>query len=155
MKEQQVQQYLHEHIPISKAMGVEVVSAAVDRVLLAAPLEPNINHRETVFGGSASAVATLAAWTLLHLRLVENGIAGRLVIQRNSMSYEAPIEGAFTALCTFSDTGAWDRFMRVLKRRNRARITVNTVLECGGKKVAAFEGDFVAISANINAQPAP
>jgi thioesterase domain-containing protein len=62
-------QYLHEHIPLSRAMGVEVVEATWDGVSLRAPLAPNINHRETVFGGSASAVAILAAWALLYVRL--------------------------------------------------------------------------------------
>lgn len=143
--EHQVQQYLYEHIPLSKAMEVRVSSASAQRVLLAAPLGPNINHRETVFGGSASAVAILSAWTLIHLRLIESGVHGRLVIQRNAMNYEAPIEDAFTAECTFNDTGAWDRFMHTLDRRNRARITAHSILECGGKKVAAFKGDFVAI----------
>ncbi len=143
--ERQVQQYLYEHIPLSKAMEVRVLSASTQRVLLTAPLGPNINHRETVFGGSASAVAILSAWTLMHLRLIESGIHGRLVIQRNAMNYEAPIENEFTAECIFHDTDAWDRFMRILQRRNRARITVHSALECGGKKVATFEGDFVAV----------
>ena len=63
MKDRQsIKEYLYEHIPLSKAMGVEVVEAVSDRVLLKAPLAPNINHRETVFGGSASALCILSAW---------------------------------------------------------------------------------------------
>ncbi|MFB3040360.1 MAG: YiiD C-terminal domain-containing protein, partial [Candidatus Poribacteria bacterium] len=64
-----LEEYLHEHIPLSKAIGVKVVEADSAGVTLSAPLAPNINHRETVFGGSASAVAILAAWTLLYVRL--------------------------------------------------------------------------------------
>jgi len=44
----ELEQYLHEHIPLSKAMAVFVVSVAQDAVVLGAPLAPNINHRETV-----------------------------------------------------------------------------------------------------------
>lgn len=145
--EQKVQQYLYEHIPISKAMGVEVRAASGERVVLAAPLGPNINHRDTVFGGSASALAILSAWTLLHLRLTGDRRHSRLVIQGNSMKYEAPIEGDFTAECRFDDAGAWDKFLRMLKRRNRGRITVRSVLECNGRNVGSFEGVFVAIAA--------
>jgi thioesterase domain-containing protein len=151
--EHRVQQYLYEHIPLSKAMEVRVLDASPQRVLVAAPLEPNINHRDTVFGGSASAVAILSAWTLVHLRLTASEIHARLVIQRNVMNYEAPIENDFTAESILHDTTAWDRFMRVLHRRNRARITVHSVLECGGRKVAAFEGDFVAIIQPSAVQP--
>jgi thioesterase domain-containing protein len=50
MSSADLQQYLHEHIPLSKAMSVKVVSVDLDTVMLSAPLQPNINHRETVFG---------------------------------------------------------------------------------------------------------
>ena len=59
-----LQEYLHGRIPISAAMGVRVLAASPESVVLSAPIEPNVNHRETVFGGSAAAVATLAAWTV-------------------------------------------------------------------------------------------
>src|SRR5487761_2583361 len=93
----ELEAYLHAHIPLSRAMSVGVVSIAAERVVLSAPLGPNINHRSTVFGGSASAVAILAAWSLLHLRLTGAGMESRLVIQKNSMDYLAPITGDFTA----------------------------------------------------------
>ena len=90
-----LQQYLHEHIPLSRAMQVTVLAASVEEVLLAAPLAPNINHRETVFGGSASAVCILAAWSLVQVRLRAAGMPGRLVIQRNLMEYLLPVSGNF------------------------------------------------------------
>ena len=138
-----VQEYLHEHIPLSRAMGVEVVEASVDTVTLSAPLAQNINHRETVFGGSASAVAILSAWTLLHLKLKSEGVNGRVVIQRNTMNYERPISGAFTASATIG--GAWGRFVEALRRKQRARIGLRASLHSNGAKVGAFEGDFVAL----------
>ncbi|MCP5046874.1 MAG: thioesterase [bacterium] len=144
-KPHQVRQYLYDHIPISKAMGLEVVEASRNRVEISAPLGPNINHRATVFGGSASALAIFSAWTLLHLRLTHQGIRCRLVIQRNSVNYDAPIQDTFTAVCTFDDSDGWQRFMSTLERRKRARITVHSVLYCRGNNVGSFTGDFVAI----------
>ena len=75
-----LRQYLYDHIPLSQAMQVEVLSAQPEGVVLGAPLPPNINHQETIFGGSASAVAILAAWSLLHVRLQHEGVHSRLVI---------------------------------------------------------------------------
>src|SRR5690348_6074200 len=95
MSPDELERYLHEHIPLSKAMQVSVRSINEAAVVLEAPLEPNINHRETVFGGSAASIATLAAWSLLHTRLRREGIATRLVIQRNTMEYEQAILGRF------------------------------------------------------------
>ncbi len=44
------QDYLHAHIPMSKAMAVEVQSAS-RKASPRCPLAHNINHRDTVFGG--------------------------------------------------------------------------------------------------------
>lgn len=140
-----LQAYLHEHIPLSKAMGVEVLEASAAGVTLAAPLAPNINHRETVFGGSASAVAILAAWSLLYLRLKQEAIEARLVIQQNSMHYERPIAGHFTASCRLDGGNAWRRFADTLRRRDRARIHVSAELHYAGKRAGTLGGDFVAL----------
>src|ERR1700754_5153414 len=92
-----LQRYLHGYIPLSAAMQVSVLAVDAAGVTLHAPLAPNINHRETVFGGSASAVAILAAWSLLHTRMLADGVSARLVIQSNAMDYLLPIAGDFTA----------------------------------------------------------
>lgn len=148
MDKNELRQYLHEHIPLSKAMQVEVVSVEPERVLLSAPLAPNINHRETVFGGSASAVAILSAWSLLHTRIRSEGISSRIVIQRNSMSYELPISGTFTACSYFESPDDWQKFIHMLVRKGRARISVLSVLEYDGKTVGYFQGEFVALDTN-------
>jgi thioesterase domain-containing protein len=139
-----LQKYLHDHIPLSKAIEVDVVEATDNGVTLAAPLAPNINHRETVFGGSASAVAILSAWTLMYLRLKSEELNVRIVIQRNTMTYERPITGRFMASAAIADTTAWGRFVDTLRRKSRGRFTVRSVLFCHAEKVGEFEGDFVA-----------
>jgi thioesterase domain-containing protein len=147
----ELERYLHEHIPLSKAMKVSVVSIAEDDVVLAAPLAPNKNHRDTVFGGSAAALATLAAWSLLHTRLLARGKPCRLVVQRCTMAYEQPISGDFTARAAMDDTPDWQRFLRTLERRGKARIAVPAVLERDGQTVSRFDGEFVAVDAGRDA----
>lgn len=148
MDPSELQQYLHQHIPLSRAMGVGVITATRDDITLSAPLAPNINHRDTVFGGSASAVALLAAWGLLYMRLRHEGIASRLVVQRNTMNYEQPITGDFTATATIEDASGWQRFIHMLRRRGRARISVTVHLHSKGLEVGELSGDFVALSAS-------
>lgn len=141
----ELEQYLHAHIPLSRAMAVSVASVEPHEVVLAAPLAPNINHRETVFGGSASALAILAAWSLLHTRLRSEGISSRLVIQRNTMEYEQPILGDFTARSFLQQPAQWEQFKRLLARRGKARVAVSSVLEHAGQVVGRLTGEFVAL----------
>jgi len=146
MQPRELRRYLHEHIPLSKAMGTDVVVAAADGVTLSAPLLPNINHRETVFGGSASALALLAAWALLYIRLTRAGVDGRLVVQRNTMHYARPITGDFTATAALADEAAWRKFVITFTRKRRARISVMVKLHCRGETVGRLEGEFVALA---------
>jgi thioesterase domain-containing protein len=141
----EIESYLYSNIPLSAAMGVQVKVAAPDHVLLAAPLGPNINHHQTVFGGSGVVLATLAAWTLLHLRLQQDRLDAQLVIQRSSMEYERPIPGDFEAVCRFADADGWQRFRSTLERRGRARMTLIAFLLFSEKEMGLFEGDFVAL----------
>jgi thioesterase domain-containing protein len=146
MDARELQDYLHAHIPLSAAMQVSVRMVHADGVTLAAPLAPNINHRETVFGGSASAVAILSAWSLLHTRMLADGVRARLVIQSNTMDYDKPIFGDFTARSSLAEPDQWPRFMRMLARMRRARLRVNSVLESDGAVVGRLTGEFVALS---------
>jgi len=137
--------YLHGHIPVSAAMGVEVLENTAARTVLCAPLAPNLNHRATVFGGSASAVAILAAWTWLHFALRDAGLACRVVIQRNEMDYLAPITGDFTAHCEGVAAAELEKLLRTLRRHGKGRVSVTARLEQDGKQVARFAGDYVAV----------
>jgi len=140
-----MERYLHENIPLSAAMGVRVRLATPQHVLLSAPIGPNINHHQTVFGGSGVVLATLSAWTLLHLRLAKLAGPAQLVIQRSSMEYQKPIPGDFEADCAFGDDAAWDKFQLMLKRRRRARMTLQARLLHESHDMGLFVGDFVAM----------
>jgi thioesterase domain-containing protein len=140
-----VEQYLHDHIPLSKAMEIRVLDADQEGVRLTAPLAPNINHQSTAFGGSVSAVAILSAWTLLHLRLRDFTDPQRIVIQRNSMEYLLPIEGDITARCGTPSDAEWKRFFDLLRKRGRARIELSAEVFAGEQLAGRFEGSYVVL----------
>jgi thioesterase domain-containing protein len=144
MSQHSLAQYLHQQIPLSRAMQVDALEVSEDSVRLSAPLVPNVNHRATVFGGSASALAILAAWSLLHVRLRGSFPQASIVIQRQSTSYNRPIQGTFSARAALAQPDDWPRFVRLLARRGKARISVTSTLEYAGEQVGQFSGDFVA-----------
>ena len=141
----ELEAYLHAHIPISREMGVSVLSCDGPGVTLAAPLAPNINHRATLFGGSASAVAILAAWASLHRAMTGAGVSARLVIQRNTIDYLRPIAGDFTAHCAGVPDARLAGFLRMLARHGRARVELTATLRFDGAESARLTGEFVAI----------
>lgn len=149
MSPHDLQAYLHTHIPLSQGMDVSVLECSPQGVLFQAPLAPNINHRDTLFGGSASAIAILAAWAALFLRLQADGLSGRLVIQRNHMEYLEPIDGPFQAAASAPDSVAWQSLVRMLKRRGIARITQHSELRYRGRVCGRMEGEFVVLGKTL------
>lgn len=145
MQASELETYLHKNIPLSRAMEVAVVGVSQESVVLGAPLAPNVNVHGTVFGGSASAVALLAAWSLLHLRMADAGVNGHLVIQRNSVNFELPISGRFSAHASFSHPEAWEPFIHMLTHKGMARIAIGALLVYSGQTAGRFEGEFVAL----------
>lgn len=145
MTREELQAYLHSHIPISKGMGVTAVRADRDSVVLSAPLEPNINHRETVFGGSAASVAMLAGWSLMRIRLGAEGIDCRIVISKGSIDFGKAIESGFTATAKLEDPDDWKRFTGGYSRKGMARTRVAVLIESEAGRLARFTGEFAAV----------
>ena len=153
MNHAEIETYLHEHIPISKDMEVAVQIASPEEVVLSAPLPPNINHRNTAFGGSISTLAILSAWTLIHLKLQGLPFPSRLVIQSNRMDYLQPIEGAFDARCLAPTESDWQRCVTVLSRRGKARIDVAVQITSQGILAGTFEARYVAVRLDSSDAP--
>jgi hypothetical protein len=79
---------LHHDIPLTREMGLKVIDWQDRRLQLHLPLDANINHKSTMFGGSLYCGAVLAGWGWLHLQLREEGIEdGHIVIQEGQISY--------------------------------------------------------------------
>ena len=145
MHENELQAFLRERIPLSNSMDVCVRSISTRQVVLSAPIAPNLNHRDTVFGGSASALAILAAWSVVRVRMQAEDLAGRIVIRRNSVSYEQPMVADFTATASAPDPVEWEKLRASLGRGRPGRIHVTAVLECQGSRTGEFLGEFVVL----------
>lgn len=139
-----LERYLHEQIPLSAAMQISVLSATRDAVDLSAPIEANINHKSTAFGGSIATLGILAAWTLLHVRLLEEGLACEVVIQSSHVDYDKPISDAFIARSSLADASKWPTFLKLLTRKKLARIEVHSLVSSEDLAAARFRGEFVA-----------
>lgn len=140
-----IERYLHEHIPLSQKIGVSVAAADASGVRLCAPFLPNINHFNTAFGGSVSALAILAGWTLVYVRLCPLALHRQIVIQRNAVEYLKPIQQDFCAFCPSPPEQDWQRLIQMLTRYSRGRITLKADVFSDEVRVGTFEGDYVAI----------
>ena len=80
-----LQSTLHTEIPLTQTMGIKVIAYGDRQLTLKAPLQPNINHKSTAFGGSLYSIAVLSGWGLLFLLLQEQELSGQIVIARSEV----------------------------------------------------------------------
>ena len=140
-----LENYLLQHIPISTAIGIKVASASSQQVILSAPFLNNINHKNTVFGGSLHAVATLACWSLLHMNLLGSEGNIQIVIASSEVFYTVPVISDFKAECCMPDTLEWERFQKILQRKGKARLKLYAKIFQDSQLCVNYSGQFVAI----------
>lgn len=137
---------LHHDIPLTREMGLKVLDWQHGQLQLHLPLQANINHKSTMFGGSLYCGAVLAGWGWLHLSLREEGIEdGHIVIQEGQISYPLPVTQDATVHCMAPEEKVWKRFVATYKRYGRARLSLETWIVNKGsdERAVAFTGQYV------------
>ena len=139
----ETEQFLHEQIPLSKAMGVAVDSYDGETLIVTAPLDVNHNHLGTAFGGSLSAIATLTGYALLWLQLGDRQC--HIVVGKSSILYRHPVQGTINAICKRPESADLDAFKTKFNRVGKAKITLQVSVVENGRDCVEFEGVYVAL----------
>jgi thioesterase domain-containing protein len=138
-----IQELLHGKIPITRALGVKVEDYDGRRLILSAPLDANVNHLGTAFGGSLNALAVLSGYGLLWLELQDDDC--HLVIRASSISYERPVRGELRAICALPGAEELAEFKQTFQQKGKARIALAATIEDEGVTAVRFRGTFVAM----------
>jgi thioesterase domain-containing protein len=142
----ETEEFLHVQIPITKAMGVrvETYDATHGHLVLTAPLEANHNHLGTAFGGSLSALCTLAGYALLWLELGDRH--SHIVVRDSSIQYKKPVRAKTIRIqCARPEAAALTQFRERFAKQGKARISLESTVEEDGEKCVEFTGTFVAV----------
>lgn len=140
----ELERTLHAEIPLTRAMGVRVVRADQYGLVIGAALAPNLNHKQTAFGGSLNSLATLACWGLIQLLVRDRGQAITVVIQESSVQFLKPVTQDFEAVCPPPPAAALEKFLRMLEHKGRARLELEATIKSNGEIALRFRGQFVA-----------
>jgi len=140
-----LEKFLHDKIPLTRTMGIRVITTGPQQLILEAPLAPNVNHLGTVFGGALHTLPTLACYAVLWTLLVEAGVDGHVVVKSSGAQYRQPVRDTFRAVCARPTTDLAAAFIDELRRFKKARMDLTATVEgTGGKPAVDFQGTFVA-----------
>lgn len=83
---------LHNEIPLTKMMGIEILDFNQTQLLTKADLQININDKGTAFGGSLSTMTIISSWSMCWLICQELGLdSNNIVVIKNENSYKKPV----------------------------------------------------------------
>jgi thioesterase domain-containing protein len=125
---EKLQEFFIDHLPITQFMGLEVESYDGDTLILTAPLEPNINDKQTAFGGSLYNTAVMACWGMIYLKTQERGIICNQVVTEGSMKYIAPVNGRIRAICHAPSEEELVSLFDHFERKGKARISLEAAV---------------------------
>ncbi|BFM10612.1 thioesterase domain-containing protein [Simiduia litorea] len=138
--------FFDEHLPLTGFMGLRVESYDGKKLVLHAPLAPNINDKSTAFGGSLYNAAVMACWGMLYLKTLEAGLVCNQVVAEGHIKYLAPVKGDIRATCSAPSEPELNAFIDRFKSHGKASLSLSAVIECGGKKAVAFEGRYAILA---------
>jgi thioesterase domain-containing protein len=139
----EIEQYLHQQIPLSAAMKIRVVEWTREHLILKAPLAPNRNHLGTAFGGSLNAIATLTGYSAVWLALDDS--AAHVVIRDSSIAFRRPVRDDIRAVCPLPKKSVLEAFRSDFARKGKARLSLQVFIDHEGEHAVEFSGTFVAV----------
>jgi len=141
----ELESFWYRSIAMTRAMQLEVAALDAAGISLRAPLAPNANDKGTAFAGSLNATMTLAGWGWIWWRTRAGPQPPEIVIASGEQSFRRPVRETIAVRCESPETADLERFLAQLRRRDKARLTLQacTVL-AGGEDAARLRADYVA-----------
>jgi thioesterase domain-containing protein len=153
----ELERYLHAHVPLSRHMGLRVHAATPDRVEIALPLAPNVNPHGTIFGGALAASCLVGGWMILFAAFARARIPAQIVGKEARCEFLAPATGDCRVV-TACEPAVLDALLGRFGEHGRARQELLTVVRLGEIEVARVQGLYTAMrhaAAPAAASPAP
>ncbi|HEY1792805.1 MAG TPA: YiiD C-terminal domain-containing protein [Opitutaceae bacterium] len=142
--------FLHEMIPLAKAMGVGVEVSDDRSLVLTAPKEQNKNSLNTAFGGSLVALATLAGygvvWELMRDEKDHEKPVWHIVVKESRAAYRRPVIGDLRAICERPAQAAIAEFKEALARYGKAKLKLRASIIENGNVAVDVHAAYVVLS---------
>lgn len=145
MRKAELLKFLNEEIPLTKSLGLEIVSISPEGARIRAPLGPNHNHMGSAFGGSLSTMMILSGYIWLYDALLKHDFEAHVILSKEEAEYLIPVTTDIEVFAKTPTEAQWKKFEDAFTRKGLARIVIHSEIRQGTEGPAAiFKGEFVA-----------
>lgn len=145
MEKNNLLKFLNDEIPLTRSLGLEIISLTDEGARIKAPLGPNHNHMGSAFGGSLSTMMILSGYIWLYDALLKNNFRAHVILAKEESEYLIPVTTDIEVLAKTPSPEEWKKFEEVFTRKGFARIVIHSEIRQGADGLSAiFKGEFVA-----------
>lgn len=116
---QAFQAFLYDHIPAVKYMQLAVQQCTPALLSATAPIAPNINDKNTVFGGSSAALMTICGWSLIKMHLEKHGTHNDVVVHQADSKWIKAQDDDMIIKASVKPDVDWQQLATQIKSKNR------------------------------------
>lgn len=142
----EINAFLHERIPVTKAMSIEIRDISTGSISATAPLKTNTNHHDTFFGGSLSTLGIVSGWSLVWSAVKDWSLRKRIVIQDSQTRFIRPADSDAMASTMPIRSEEWQRFRHAAHNAGKSSLEVDTEIFCEGRRIAVHSGLYVVLA---------
>ena len=132
-------------LKLAVAMDISIESYDRSSLVLSAPLEKNINDKNTAFGGSLYVLNVMTCWGMVYMKCREGGIEmPNIVVSHAEIDYLVPVpDKKIIASCSVTDE--FDGFIEYYQGNGRSRVKLQSSVSTDGKTAVVFKGKYAII----------
>ena len=141
---EELQNKLHNEIPLTKFMDIKIKEYNEKELITTAPLSININDKGTAFGGSLSTMTIISSWSLCWLIAKELGFDSKnIVVIRNENSYKKPVTKDIFCYTQKPSKEEIKKLKEKLETKKSASIKISSSIIEDNEICVEFEGYYV------------
>lgn len=114
------QAFLYTQIPLVKSTQLQLQDISETELIATAPIAPNINDKQTVFGGSSSALMTICGWSLIKTNLEKLRVHNDVVIYQSKNHWLKAQKDDLIIKASIKPTIDWEDMTNKLINKNRS-----------------------------------
>jgi len=136
-------EYLRENVPLSRHIDIAAGTQTPEWIELTAPLSPNLNDKNTAFGGTLATMCTLSGWCMVSLLSRELAARIDIAVIESRIRYLLPVNSdPIRARAYYPDADTQAEFIQHLQLKGRSRLSLKVDVQQDSVSAVKFEGQY-------------
>ena len=133
--------YLKQHVPLTCHIDIQAGQQAENWFELSAPLTPNLNDKQTAFGGTLAALCTLGGWCVIASLCRDHQLEVDIAVLESHIRYRLPVKSdPITARATLPGREKQAQFLAKLRNDGVAKLEIKARICRDTREAVSFTG---------------